>query len=181
MAVAGMDLGQGVERTKPGFPRLAQADQDAASVGHSGPARGLQGAQATPDRFLRRDGAIERVVDVLEHEAHRGVHVGQPLEVVLRHGPDVGVGQEPGRQRPFAGVPHQLHEPTETPSGDLGPQMRQGIGGLARQEQDLRGPALPCVGQQRLEPRLGHQPLPIPPIPAIGAIPRTVPGERDRQ
>ena len=181
MTMAGVERGQRVERAQPGLPRLAQAHQNATGVRHPGAARGLDRAQATLGRLLGRDRAVEGIVDVLEHEAHRGVHFGQTLEITRRHGTDVGVGQESGLQRSLTRPAHVGDEVVEAPRLQRGPQMRHRIGSLAGQEQDLRGSAFPGRGQEFFEARLGHEPLPIAPVPAVGAVPRAIPSERNRQ
>ena len=173
--VARVDFGQGIERAQPGLPRFTQSDEDATGVRHPGAAGGLQRLQAALGGFLRSDGPVEGVVDVFEHQAHGGIHFGQPLEVARRHGADVGVRQEAGFQGTLAGPANVCDEIIKAPGLQLGPQMRHGIRSLACEEQDLRGSALPCSDQEFLEARLEHEPLPIPPVPAVGTVPRTIP------
>ena len=179
--VARVDFGQGIERAQPGLPRFTQSDEDTTGVWHPGAAGGLQCLQAALGGFLRGEGPVEGVVDVFEHQAHGGIHLGQPLEVARGHGADVGVRQKARLQGALTGPANVCDKIVEAPRLQLGPQMRQSIRSFACQEQDLRGSALPCRDQEFLEARLGHEPLPIPPVPAVGAVPRTIPRQRNRQ
>jgi hypothetical protein len=105
MAVALVDLRQGLERGDPLLLGLADPDQDSARE------RDLQLAGEldrfeTPRRVLGRgagvDGLHQALGNRLEHQALGGGDLPQAAEVLTRENAEVRVGKHAALERPFA-------------------------------------------------------------------------------
>ena len=138
---------------------------------------GLNGAQPASCGLLWGDASIEGVVDVLEHQAHGGVHICESQQLRSRQGPDVGVREQSPGKGLLTGPAGECDEVGEPATVEAPADMRQGVGDLTGQEEDLGGLTPHGDVEEAEEFVRCDQAFRIGSVAAVGALPRAIVGQ----